>query len=92
MLLACRATKDCTGTMRSAMYPKNLALSFKPTYEWYTPSKRALRRESAATREHVRQGGLLIRPITKSGYDQWRSDILAILGAEAAEEGKSTGS
>lgn len=35
-----------------------------PSHEWYRPSATALRHESRAARDHVLQGGLLVRPVT----------------------------
>lgn len=56
MMLACRATKDCDGSMFSAMYQVESNLT--PEWEWYKPVK-----AKGADREYVEMGGLLLRKI-----------------------------
>lgn len=79
MFLACRVKgeptdpdNDCTGTMRSMMYPAEPwperdelggEIPTEPTWEWYTPGRRELRKYGAETRDHVERGGLLLRRI-----------------------------
>lgn len=61
MFLACRATEDCNGRMISSMY--RVDQSLEPTHEWYTPEKLP---KDRAMRQHVKMGGLLIRPVTEA--------------------------
>lgn len=58
--LNCRATPGCGGSMRSSMYLVDQTL--KPDHEWYKPTGKIRNR---AMREHVRMGGLDIRPISE---------------------------
>ena len=57
--LACRATEGCDGMMYSAGYaiPQFLPAQF----EWFKPA--SLEGYDAWMREHIRQGGLDLRPI-----------------------------
>lgn len=57
MFIHCRATEGCTGLMHSEMY--RVPQTLRHGYEWYKPHN--LRVLSDATREHVEQGGLLLR-------------------------------
>lgn len=57
MMLACRATKGCTGSMFSSMY--RVAPYLTPEWEWYKPEKLP----KGEMREHVEMGGLLLRKI-----------------------------
>lgn len=64
MFLACRATEDCTGRAVSMMYPPGplpAELAELPRWEWYRPSRRAVRRMDRAMRDHVARGGLVLR-------------------------------
>lgn len=58
MFLLCRATRGCSGTMRSGMYQVDQSLT--PTHEWYTPEKLP---KDPAMRQHVEMGGLMLREI-----------------------------
>lgn len=60
MFLACRVTEGCAGRMVSSMYQVDQDLA--PTHEWYTPSKLP----KGEMRQHVKMGGLLIRPVTEA--------------------------
>lgn len=60
VMLNCRATEGCTGTMDSSYYQVEQALT--PQYEWFRPAK--LPRDSGM-RWHLQMGGLAIRPIVK---------------------------
>ena len=55
--IGCRATEGCKGMMYSSFYqcPQNLFAM----WEWYTPE--TLDGLDPATREHVEQGGLILR-------------------------------
>lgn len=64
MQIECKATPGCTGGMFSSWYqvaPDAPA----PSFEWYRPSAEETRQEERrvpGTAEHVRLGGLLLRP------------------------------
>lgn len=57
MMLVCRATKGCDGSMFSSMY--RVAPYLTPEWEWYKPEKLP----KGEMREHVQMGGLLLRKI-----------------------------
>lgn len=57
MMLVCRATEGCYGSMRSHGYAVDQNLT--PNWEWYKPAKLP----KGEMREHVQMGGLLIRKI-----------------------------
>lgn len=59
--LDCYATKGCNGPMMSSFY--RVEGDPTPTFEWYRPGKAERKGLDPATREHVKLGGLLIRPI-----------------------------
>lgn len=63
MFLRCRATIGCRGTAASLMYPPGARPRHlpAPAWEWYRPSRGA-QGLTPAEREHVEQGGLLLRP------------------------------
>jgi hypothetical protein len=69
MFLACRASGEvgtCDGRAVSAGYPPPPIPSHitdRLEWEWYTPSKRELRRLDVGMQDHVRNGGLVIRRI-----------------------------
>lgn len=63
-MLECRATPECGGNMYSHGY-RGIAEKEKPTHEWYMPSD--LSGLDEWTREHVENGGLLIRGIEQGG-------------------------
>ncbi|MBZ0297579.1 MAG: hypothetical protein K8L99_33795 [Anaerolineae bacterium] len=60
--VSCYATPECQGPMRSSMYQVDQSLV--PDHEWYKPTGKI---QNRALREHVRMGGLLIRPIRNDG-------------------------
>lgn len=60
-MLACRATKGCTGVMQSSFYRVSQTLT--PSFEWYQPGEAEMLTLPDSVCEHVRQGGLIIRPI-----------------------------
>jgi hypothetical protein len=64
MTLACRATEGCRGTSYSRFYRADPTLT--PTWEWYTPGKRELRRMSPEMRDHIKRGGLALRKIEEA--------------------------
>lgn len=59
--LNCRAKPGCKGFMTSGFYRGDQ--SETPGYEWYLPSLEEARRQGPDMVEHVRMGGLDIRPI-----------------------------
>lgn len=72
MFLACRATEDCPGTMVSMMYPDEpwperdpggREIPTEPNFEWFKPSLKNARRRGPEMYDHVRRGGLDIRPV-----------------------------
>ncbi len=65
-MISCRATPGCKGFMQSSFYhcdPSRVA-----QFEWYRPE--TIDEFAPETQEHVRKGGLLLRPITP-----WFSDV-----------------
>lgn len=60
--LACRATPNCGGTMASRFYQVEDFWD-APTFEWRKPKPKQYKKLSAAMKQHVDQGGLLIYPI-----------------------------
>ncbi len=77
MFLACRATPDCRGSMASCMYLPFPEL-LQPTHEWYTPDADELKTFSAGMRQHVEQGGVVLRKIEpfESSRDQMLRRLL----------------
>lgn len=84
MFLACRATDGCPGTAASLMYPWERTATYSRTredgtispqvaervrWEWYRPDGQAILELPREAREHVGQGGLLLRPITDRGRE-----------------------
>lgn len=68
-MLACRALGSldaCTGTGFSMFYRADPSKLPTPHWEWYRPDKKELRGYGRETREHVRQGGLLLRPLPEA--------------------------
>jgi hypothetical protein len=59
-MLLCRATPRCNGMMTSSFYKCNQSLV--ATFEFYRPE--TIKGLDRATQEHVKQGGLLLRPMT----------------------------
>ena len=65
-LLNCRASGEegkCDGKATSAFYPKSPRPPRipPPAWEWYAPSAEETAKLSPGMRDHVEQGGLLIR-------------------------------
>lgn len=60
--LLCRMGGTCLGIMRSSCYQVDQTLA--PTHEWFRPSLKNARRKGPAMLDHVKQGGLDLRPIT----------------------------
>lgn len=58
MMLNCRVTQNCPGTMWSHGYTVDQTLT--PDYEWYKPAKLPKDREM---RQYIQMGGLEIRRI-----------------------------
>jgi hypothetical protein len=58
-MIACRATKACSGWMKSSFY-RVFDQSMREDFQWYKPSKAA--RLTRSEIEHVNKGGLLLRP------------------------------
>ncbi|MFA7101474.1 MAG: hypothetical protein WC196_07105 [Bacilli bacterium] len=56
VMLVCRATPGCGGSMFSQMYLVDQTL--EPEYEWFMPDYLP---EDRDLRDHVRRGGLLLR-------------------------------
>jgi hypothetical protein len=59
----------CIGTASSRMYPKELGPGVPypvPTHEWYRPSLDEFNRLSDPEKDHVKQGGLLLRKRTNA--------------------------
>jgi hypothetical protein len=64
MFLMCRATVGCEGQAVSMMYPPGPVppdLAALPRWEWYRPSKRALKHMNPGMRDHVERGGVVLR-------------------------------
>lgn len=59
MMLACRATNKCGGRMFSHGY--RVEGEPVPTHEWFKP--KSLSGFSAAMKQHIRQGGLVLRAV-----------------------------
>ena len=59
--IPCQVTPDCPGWMHSARY--RVAQDLPPTHEWYRPDPAEIATLSPARQEHVRLGGLLLRPL-----------------------------
>ncbi len=65
MMLACRAKKDCRGTMRSGFYKEPESSRPDATHEWYKPVGVEFDALSRAMKDHVERGGLDIREINR---------------------------
>lgn len=64
-MLNCRVKPGCKGVMQSGFYRGDQ--SETPTHEWFRPSIKAARRQGPDMVDHVRKGGLDIRPIVTKG-------------------------
>lgn len=65
-IILCRATERCGGEAHSCFYRVPPG-DHVPTFEWYKPTIRKakrLDRKWPGTLDHVRQGGLMLRPRT----------------------------
>lgn len=60
MMLRCRATAGCDGTMQSAMYRN---VEGEPDFEWRQPTHRQYRKLSRDMQQHCDAGGLMIYPV-----------------------------
>ena len=72
MFLGCRATEGCSGTGVSLMYPappvpKHVLDAV--AWEWYRPIGRELVELNEGEAQYVKNGGLLIRPLTDAGLE-----------------------
>lgn len=69
--IKCRTTDSCNQLARSMSYPKepwpmtHPDLQRKPKWEWYKPSPEETKGLIPTSRDHVEQGGLLLRAVTK---------------------------
>lgn len=63
-LVECRVKPGCQGLMQSGFYRCDQAEA--PTHEWYLPSLKWARRQGPDMLEHVKQGGLDLRPILRA--------------------------
>lgn len=76
-MIDCKATADCRGPMQSSFYMAHSLLT--ATFEWFRPSADELaelcanltgprvEERAAAYVDHVRRGGLVLRPIKREG-------------------------
>ncbi|MCB0744619.1 MAG: hypothetical protein KDC67_11990 [Ignavibacteriae bacterium] len=82
----------CIGLAKSCMYPKEIDDNLPyptPKYEWYRPDLSQYVKLSDDEKDHVRNGGLLIRKRTDAkplinGVDDWTWDDVKIPDYEAA--------
>jgi hypothetical protein len=70
-MLGCRATEGCGKMMQSSFYMVNQDL--EPTHEWFRPEdleaylvEEVDERDRVAMRDHIEQGGLVLRKIETS--------------------------
>ena len=71
--IECRMTKGCPGIAYSLNYPEGPVPEElgPPTWEWYRPEQEEYDTLATFMKEHVMQGGLMLREIGgKSGPDQ----------------------
>lgn len=64
-MLRCRATEGCEGMATSRFYPNEAIPPLMPRWEWYKPGRIRRLFLSRWVREHVKKGGLVIRPRTR---------------------------
>lgn len=62
-MLNCRAMEGCKGTMESSFY-RVFDQKMAASYEWYRPDETEFAVLKDITQEHVRKGGLLLRPVS----------------------------
>jgi hypothetical protein len=62
--------RPCDGTMGSAWY--RCDQNQKPNFEWYRPTGKEIKKLDAATREHVKLGGLVLRKIVSNDIRRFR--------------------
>lgn len=78
MFLGCRVTDGCEGMAVSLMYPAAAPpahVVWAVEWEWYRPTDkqaRRMERKSPGMLDHVRQGGLALRPLTDTGRELLR--------------------
>lgn len=63
-MILCKAPEGCDGMATSAFYRVPIISRLPVTWEWYRPMLKELGTFDPGTREHVEQGGLLLRRIT----------------------------
>ncbi len=68
MFTRCRADVLCGGTAVSSMY--KVDQSRTPTHEWYRPTTKQMRHQDPGTRDHVKNGGLLLRRVSVYTLEQ----------------------
>lgn len=83
-MILCKAVPGCQGFMSSAFY--RCDQSETPTYEWFKPSLKEAARQGKDMLDHVRKGGLDIRPIVQTpgatlhtvgiGWDTYMARVL----------------
>lgn len=61
-MTSCYAKEGCSGAMRSSMYEVS-DQTMRAGYEWYRPDSSEITSASLHTRDHVSNGGLLLRKI-----------------------------
>lgn len=72
MFLACRRTEGCKGMAVSAGYPDPPIPGHVVellAWEWYRPTEKWARRKGPEMLDHVRNGGLALRPLRKELTD-----------------------
>lgn len=64
MYMACLSTDGCEGVARSARYPANPPQKVIDAvrWEWYKPDAEEFEKLSQEMKQHVRAGGLVLRP------------------------------
>jgi len=63
-MIPCISRTSCKGLAQSTFYQVHTDL--EPIGEWYYPAKEELAGKDEATKQHVKNGGLLLRPIQTS--------------------------
>jgi hypothetical protein len=73
-MIRCRRF-GCEGLARSLCY--NTPQQRVPTHAWYRPDEKRTKRLDEATREHVTQGGLLLRALDPLEMEQYGHRVRA---------------
>lgn len=60
-MIECRATPLCSGIMQSQFYPISIPPHVVPEYEWY--KAKIKKHMDEATKDHIRNGGLMLRKL-----------------------------